>query len=440
MVTQSSIGQPATLNLPANGELSLADALKRTGRTGLRSYGGIIHEQELNQLQSLIVRMKIFREMRLDPTVGVLEQAIYRVLLASDFNVTPAGTSPEDIYAAELLWDIMNDMDVEWFEHVEDALEHILFGFAICQIVAKFRPDGTVGIQDLMPMAQEMTFRWGRQDGTGNVSGIEMLDPVNGMIYRIPSEKMVHFTDRGRKRNPEGEGMLLHIWRAWRFKSNLQELEAIGVERDTGGMPVFTLPANPSDAEKADIVAQAKAMRQDENSGLIITGETKVEPYGGVQKAYDSRKIIEDYTWEMLAYAGAQWLKLGQEHGTQALIQGATDMFSLYLKAIQKRMLSTWHRQFIPTVAMLNPKIQTTNGLPTINWSQPGVPDIKAILEAYASGVNSGVITPVRDDEVNIRTQMGLPDLPPGEGMGERLPMQQNPTNGNQAGPVVMSR
>ena len=402
--------------------MNLPSAIRRIGRTGLKSYMGIIHEQELPQLQNVLVRMRIFREMRLDPTIGILEQAITRVLLAADFSTTPAGNTPEDKYAAELLWDIMNNMDTEWYEHVEDALEHLWFGFAITQMVMKFRKDGNIGLADLMPMAQEMTFRWGRQDGSGKVSGIEMLDPVTGTIYRVPSEKFLHFTDRGRKRNPEGEGMCLHVWRSWRYKTNLQEIEAIGIERDMGGMPVFKIPDKPSEQEKQDIMEQARAMRADENAGLIVYGDQEVHPYETEGKMYDVRKVIEDYAWDILAYSGAQWLKLGQDNGTQALVQGTTDMFGLYLRAIQERMLSVWHKQMIPTLAMFNPKLTTPNGTPKITWADPGVPDVKAILEAFASGVNSGVITPTRSDEVHIRSILDLPELPKDMGQDSRVP------------------
>ena len=406
----------------APAPLTASDFLRRIGRPGARIYGGIVHEQELPQLQNVLVRMRIFREMRLDPTIGVLEQAITRVLLAADFNVTPAGNTPADKYAADLLWDMMNNMDCEWYEHVEDALEHLWFGFALTQIVTKFRKDGNIGLADLMPMAQEMTFRWGRQDGSGRVLGWEGLDPVTGTIYKIPAEKFLHFTDRGRKRNPEGEGMCLHVWESWRLKRDLQMYEAIGIERDVGGMPVFTAPGQLTTEEQEDLMEQAAAMRQDERAALVVYGGTEVHPYETTGKIYDVRKTIEAYAWEILAYSGAQWLKLGLENGTQALVQGTTDMFGLYLRSIQERMLSVWHKQLIPTLAMFNPKLTTPNGRPTITWADPGVPDVKAILEAFASGVNSGVITPQRADEEHVRSLLDLPDLPADIGNDGRVP------------------
>ena len=45
------------------------------------------------------------------------------------------------------------------------------------------------------------------------------------------------------------------------------------------------------------------------------------------------------------------------------------------------------------------------------------MPDVKAILDAFASGVNSGVITPTRADEVHVRSILDLPELPDGVGM-----------------------
>lgn len=92
-------------------------------------------------------------------------------------------------------------------------------------------------------------------------------------------------------------------------------------------------------------------------------------------------------------------------------------MFGLYLRAIQERALSVWHKQLVPTLAQFNPRLITPNGTPKITWADPGVPDVKAILESIASGVNSGVITPIRSDEVHIRSILDLPELPDGVGM-----------------------
>ena len=103
-------------NTQSTQPMDLPAAMRRIGRTGLKSYMGILHEQELTQLTNVLVRMRIFREMRLDPTIGILEQAITRVLLAADFSTTPAGNTPADKYIAKVYWRALRAV-LDWTEY-----------------------------------------------------------------------------------------------------------------------------------------------------------------------------------------------------------------------------------------------------------------------------------------------------------------------------------
>lgn len=44
------------------------------------------------------------------------------------------------------------------------------------------------------------------------------------------------------KDNPEGRSILRNAYRSWYFKRRIQEIEAIGIERDLAGLPVIHAP------------------------------------------------------------------------------------------------------------------------------------------------------------------------------------------------------
>ena len=113
------------------------------GVTGLKHIGGRIREEYLNAIKNWSTEVKLYLEMRDDPIIGALTDAIKLPLQAASFDVLAApGGSPNDEAAAEWLWETMNNMENQpWISHVEDALECLDFGFALGEIVLDKRAD-----------------------------------------------------------------------------------------------------------------------------------------------------------------------------------------------------------------------------------------------------------------------------------------------------------
>ena len=80
---------------------------------------------------------------------------------------------------------------------------------------------------------------------------------------------------RNRKNNPEGKSILRNAYTSWYYKTNIQRIEAIGVERDLAGLPVFEAPADYfSSAATSDqqstlntLKSIASSIRRDESEG-----------------------------------------------------------------------------------------------------------------------------------------------------------------------------
>ena len=108
----------------------------------------------------------------------------------------------------------------------------------------------------------------------------------------------------------------------------------------------------------------------------------------------------------------------GQD-GTQALVEGSQDFFSLALKSVQEELLEAWNTQLVPYLFRWNTFAGMT-ALPRIDWAPPGSADLTGLAEMMNKLVTSKIITPGAELEDFFRQIAGLPDRPEGVGEGPR--------------------
>jgi hypothetical protein len=381
-----------------------------------------VNEEYLNLLKSWDKEVKIYLEMRDDVIVGTALDAIKLPLLKAEIVVKPApGNSPGDQAAAEWLNDCMHKMKRQtWESHTTDMLEAIDFGFSIGEIVLEKRVDGRLWLKNIDPRGQETldaAYGWGFGTGPERDTAFvfNQRDPDSGELFAIPLSKCVHVAYRGRKGNPQGKSLLRSIYRTWRMCRDLENLEAIGIERDVGGMPVATLPEGDiSDEDENDLREALKNLRNDDALYLLLPSGLTVEPYGGGSKMYDVGAVIERKQKEILGRAFAQFLKLGMDNvGTQALVKGSQDFFMFGLQSVQKFLLESWNLQLVPYLfSFPGNGFPGMTGLPEIDWNEPGQVDFAGLITALASGVNAKLFTPTDEDEDELRSVMDWIDLP----------------------------
>jgi len=400
-----------------------AHAAKVLGTPGLKNLGGRIQEEYDTGLKPWEKAVRVYLEMKDDVTVATLLDAIKLPLLSADFDVEPFSDLPADIAAKDFLWDNMMTMNRQsWRSHVADALESIDFGWSIGEMVMEKRADGHIYLRNIDPRGQETLHRWEFNDESkDDTVGFWQRDPDTGKIVLIPIEKTVHMTFRGRKGNPQGKALLRDLWRTWRFTKDLENFEGIGLERSVGGMPVATLPDEPLD--EADLTAlqnSLRNLRMDEEMYLIVPDGLDVSPYSASMNTGPLNIVIVRKQKEILMRGFAQFITLGMNNvGTQALVKGSQDFFTLGLEAIQQEFLETWNQQLVPYLFRFN-RFPGMTGLPRINWDTPGKVDVESMLTAYNTAKTAMVITPTREDEEHWRAIMDLPDLPEGVGEGPR--------------------
>ena len=429
-------------NLPAETEgRTIADPLdisaarmnKILARSGLRIFRGRLTEEYLHELRPWAKASKVYLEMMDDSVVGALLDAIYTPLLATEFQITPATDTTEDKNASKFLHKCLMDMsDMEWREHVEEALTMLAFGFSLHEIVLEKKDDGKVYLRSLLPIGAETVRDWGDElDELGNFKVVRQQDPTTAKIYEAPKEKLLHFTFRGRKKNPEGHSLLRSVYRPWYFKKNLEVVEAIGVERDVGNVPIAELPEDIylSDEDLEDLQKNMETFRVDEAAYFITPPGVKINAYGGGNKVYNVRMIIRDYQHLIRQRFFANFIAQGSESvGTQALAKELTSFFGLVIRSIQTRMLEVWKRQLIPTIFKYNNF--SVDELPRLGWKAPGKDNIQSLSQAVVGLTSAKILTPSEDIEEYMRKSLGFPPLPDGMERASDMVYKMDKTSG----------
>jgi hypothetical protein len=424
------------------------DSLTEIGRTGLKRYGGFVNEEFLRQLNGT-KGQKVFREMSdNDPIIGACLFAIETLIRGATWRTEPAGTDPRMIECADFVDGCFDDMSHTHTEWLGEALTVIPFGWARFEQCYKKRSgptedpytssrfkDGKIGLSKLAIRSQESLSRWEFGDHD-QVLGM-WQSPLAGMpdIF-VPSSKTLSIVLRGSKANPEGKSILRPAYRAWYFKKRLEEIEAIGLERDLAGLPVMQVPASLLKATPtaADAVALAACeslvqnIRMDEKMGVVVPSEKDKDdkPTGyklsllttGSRNSAAVQASIVRYEQRMAMTMLAQFLLMGMDKvGSYSLAASNTDLFGAALGSILDTIQDAVNRK---TVADLC----TLNGFPEECWPRRTHGDIESVplpeIGAFINQmVGAGVITPTPELEDHVREYAGLPETPEDMGTGD---------------------
>ena len=388
---------------------------------GLSIWRGTIAEEYLTDLKPWSKAVKVLKEMEDDVVIGALYESVSAPLKDAKFHMIPASDSQADKDFSEFVR--MNTINSEtegtgisWIEHVEEALEFMTFGFSITEKVLEKGPESKLWLSDLMPIGQETLLKWGDVDKHGRVTAFTQQIVIGGKVATrtAPMSKLLHFTFRGRKRNPMGRSLSRNLYRPWFFKKNLEVVEAIGAERDVGNVPVAVLGEGAySDADQLALKKALEGFRIDETAFLIVPHGTEIRPFGAGGKVYDIRTIIRDYQHLIRQRFFMDFISLGSEQvGTQALAKEVTGFFSLALGSIQRELLRVWNQQLIPYLWEWNKlHFPDITSMPLLTWSKPGKINIQSLAQSTTTLLGTNAIHWTPELEHHLRDVFELPPI-----------------------------
>lgn len=440
----NDITQPEFIDL--EDELTEADLLKfdpeEIGSTGLNQSGGYINEEFLEQLKGK-KGARVYRQMAdNDPVVGAMLFAINMLIRQVDWSLKPADDSPKAEEMADLVKGMLfEDMQFTWEDTITEISTMLIFGYAPMEVVLKRRggrdardpknrsnfDDGYWGVRKIALRAQETIERWDLADN-GDILGL-WQQPISGSQIYIGADRILLFRTESTKNNPEGRSILRNAYRPWFFKTRMEEIEGIGVERDLAGLPVVRVPgalfkrdADPEEKRSLrDYKNLALNIKRDKNEGLVLpntrdkegnyTYDVTLLTTGGTRQ-FDTTAIVDRYDKRIAMTCLADFILLGQTSaGSFALSSDKTSLFASAIGGFLKQIAAPFNNTLIP-------ELWRVNGLkyelmPTLCHGDLENVDLDQLGRMITAMVGGGaMLFPDRDLENSIRGRLGLPEAP----------------------------
>jgi len=338
------------------------------GSTGLKVSGGQVIEDFLPQLRTLQQRVRVYEEMRSDPTVGAVLFAIEQFVRGASWAVEAAGESDQEKRDADFLREIVHGMSHTWSDFVNEALTMLPFGFSVAEICYKRAPDGSIRWKKLPFRAQETIWEW-LFDEEGGIKGIKQsADWAQGRagFVEIPIEKLLLFRTTSNKGNPEGRSVLRSAYKPWYYKKRIEIIEAIGIERDLAGYPTLYVPDeifmdNEEAKSKLQLAIEiVTRIRKDENMGAVMPASWKQA--GGLQllssegsKTMDTERVIQRYDARIAMSVLSDIILMGHENaGSYALAEVKRSLLGQAMMTWLDIIAEVVNRYAVPRLFALN--------------------------------------------------------------------------------------
>ena len=450
--------------------------LQEFGSTGLRRSGGTVFEEFLVNLRGQR-GARIYREMAdNDPTIGSMLYAIEKVITRLEWRVDPfsddsqdGDISKEDKEVAVFVESCLHDMSESWDSALSQMLSMLVFGFSYHEIVYKIREgdnknpqrkskfnDGRIGWRKMPIRAQETLFRW-EMDEDGGIQAMVQVDPSAGGIHTIPIEKALLFRTSSQKNNPEGRSILRNAYRSWYFKRRIEEIEAIGIERDLAGLPVAYVPpeflSSTATAEQASVLASIQnivtSIKRNEQEGIVMPSMYDDQGHkvfdlvllsSGGSRQFDTDKVIQRYDQRIAMSILSDFILLGSDRvGSYALGTSKMDLWSMSVDSIAKNIAEVINQHAIPRLLKLNG--MDVARAPYLTYGEVSHVDLNEIAGFVGNLVQTGAIVPDPKLEEYLRDlaglppaehdgqNFGMPPMPEGEGLP---PMPEEPTTSGE--------
>ena len=411
--------------------------LNELGTTGLRRSGGFITEEFLNQLRGRR-GLLVYREMAdNDPVIGSILYAIEKVTLRLDWRIDPYDDSDEAKEIAEFVDQCLEDMSDSFDQTLASILSMLVYGFSFHEIVYKVRggdvddpkrkskyKDGKIGWRKFPIRAQETLNNW-MMDPEGGIQGFRQIDPTGGGFREIPIEKGLLFRTTVNKNNPEGRSLLRNCFRPWYYKRRIEEIEAIGIERDLAGLPVAKVPpeylsSGASAAQQAvlaEITSIVQNIKRNEQEGVIFPkmyDENNNEMFSlellssGGTRQFDTDKVISRYDQRISMSVLTDFILLGHERvGSFSLGSQKMDLWTMSIDAIAKSIAEVFNQYAIPRLIKLNS--MNSELMPYLTYGQVSSVDLGELADYVQKLTAAGVLMPDENLEAYLREQASLP-------------------------------
>lgn len=417
--------------------------MSEIGTTGLKVSSGIIYEEARRELR-WPDSIKTYKEMRKDTTISAAIKA-YELMISRvkwDVEACEDATDQQKL-RAEYIESVMHDMEGSWFQFIKEVVSYLTFGYAVIEKVPYRRRylngskynDGFVGLKKLAPRSQDSITKWVFSEDGRDLIGLEQtVLNHNGYVRYINAGSPIYI-DRDRfmlfradttKDNPEGVSPLSNCYIAYRFRKELEEIEAVGYSKNINGVPIVWLHPKymADDASEADqkiyqyYQRMVRNLHMNEQTGIVMP----LMYDEGRNKMFDFQLLsVDNTTAQHIASAVTRWdnkiltalfsdvLRIGQDGvGSYSLADAKTNLLAMGIEARLKEIQDVLNNDLIPWLYKLNGWRDTE--LPKFVYGDLDETDLEAFSKAIQRIKAVGLIAPTPGNVNHIAEVLGLPD------------------------------
>lgn len=420
---------------------------REIGATGLRYAAGRVVEDELIPDLKFPLSITTYQRMKSDPIIAGSLFMIKQFLRKVEWDVRPKGglnnsTETARQRADQVKKNLFYDMERSFDSVMSDICGFIENGFGFFEPTYQV-VDGEVLWKDFAsrPPLSIKGFIFDKKGyvkqveqyipansnplGSTNVSLVEYASVYSTATKKIPYNRLLHFRTDSEKNNPLGRSVLKNAYKAWYFKTKLEEHEAIGVEREMNGIPYLGIPGEFFNIDDGDTEALERLnifknmlsnLRNNEQAGILLPsdrdeGGHKLYEFELVAskgtRALDTSKIIERYDYRIAQSLLSDFLLMGSTStGSFALSDNKVNTFFKSLEAYLEIIAEQFNRKAIPKLFELN------------GWDKEDICELihKPVANPTLSEIGkylqdiSSYVTPDKTLENALRAQADLPE------------------------------
>jgi hypothetical protein len=385
---------------------------------GLVSIKGKFHQESENEIESRLsggrYKREFYKMSLSDPICGAILLSLTKIFQSADWK---AINDEKGILKKSL-------ENVNWKAQLEDILTQFIFGYSVIEVTLKEDEDGDVVWNKMYYRPQTTLDEW-LYDREGNLTYVRQQsynkhDPT-GQVY-IPLHKCLHFKTTSTSNNPEGKSLFRNAYRDWYYKSNIEQIEAIGVERDLTGLPVLKAPEDIElTDEKGNLNAigtwaytTVRNIKRNSQEGLVLPSGWEFHLAGSPgQRQFDLNDVINRYGNNIALSMLSQFLVLGvtNESGSFALAKEQSALFYIAVQGFADMLAEVVNTQFIGTKCLQKfNRLEKQPKLIPVGIEQIDTEDLGAFL---ARVLKFNLITPDDRLEEFIRNKIALPPREP---------------------------
>lgn len=240
-----------TEGLQTGGATAPRLRLGEVGTTGLMVSNKQILEESRKELRWPYA-IKTYKDMGKDSTISSAINLFKMMVSRTDWKVkAPKDATPEQEKKAAFIQQCMDDMDHSWYDFLQNVASSYTYGFSVHEKVYRKRyktngsryNDGLIGWKKLPIRSQDTISGWHFDEFGRELIGVEQdLSLVNnygryinlannGTKIDIPRKKFMLFRVNPERDNPEGNSLLKTVYLSWKYRTAIEEQEAIGIVR-----------------------------------------------------------------------------------------------------------------------------------------------------------------------------------------------------------------